>query len=77
MMPYRIGVVELFFVLLVCLVPLVIAAIVAVAVVWLSKRQAPAGTQGSSTSALEVLKTRYAKGEITREQFDAMRKDLE
>ena len=27
-------------------------------------------------SALEILKARYAKGEITREQYEAMRRDL-
>ena len=27
--------------------------------------------------AIEILKERYAKGEITKEQFDQMRKELE
>jgi len=27
--------------------------------------------------ALEILKERYAKGELTREQFEAMRRDIE
>jgi putative membrane protein len=27
--------------------------------------------------ALEILRTRYAKGEITKEQFEQMKKDLE
>ncbi|MDZ4338979.1 MAG: SHOCT domain-containing protein [candidate division NC10 bacterium] len=29
-----------------------------------------------SETALDVLKRRYAKGEITKEQFDAMKRDL-
>jgi putative membrane protein len=30
-----------------------------------------------SPDALEILKARYAKGEITREQFEQMRRDLD
>jgi len=29
-----------------------------------------------SETALDVLKRRYAKGEMTKEQFDAMKRDL-
>jgi putative membrane protein len=31
---------------------------------------------GSRTGALDILKERYAKGEITKEVYDAMKKDL-
>ncbi len=34
----------------------------------------PAGL--GQTSTLDVLKMRYAKGEINKEQFEAMRRDL-
>jgi putative membrane protein len=30
----------------------------------------------SSESALEILKRRYARGEVTKDEFDAMKKDL-
>jgi len=31
----------------------------------------------AGSRALEILKERYAKGELTREQFEAMRRDLD
>jgi hypothetical protein len=33
--------------------------------------------QASHDESLNILKTRYAKGEITKEQFEQMKKDLE
>jgi putative membrane protein len=31
---------------------------------------------GGADSALEILKRRYARGEITKEQFEEMKKDI-
>jgi putative membrane protein len=55
---------------------LIIGGIVLLAV-WLA-RSAGQTSVGRfvSESTLEILKTRYAKGEITREQFNDLRKDL-
>ena len=44
-------------------------------VVWLVREVS--GTNSSqSHRALEILKERYAKGEISREEFEAKKKDL-
>lgn len=40
---------------------------------WLVQQARPA----ASDSALEILRQRYARGEINREEFEAKRKDLQ
>jgi putative membrane protein len=67
MLPY-------YWILLVVFAALVIAAIIVV--VWW---QAGRGQSGRDTreTPLDILKARYARGEITREDFEQMRKDLE
>jgi putative membrane protein len=51
--------------------------------VWLVSRltssansQPPSNSATSPESALDILKKRYARGEITQEQYQAMRRDL-
>ncbi|HUU04566.1 MAG TPA: SHOCT domain-containing protein [Patescibacteria group bacterium] len=53
---------------------LVIVGIV-VLVKWILGQKPPALPQGDA--ALDILKKRYAKGEISREDFERMKKDLE
>jgi putative membrane protein len=52
---------------------LVIVAIVLV--VRYVARTSP-GKQGRAEAPLDILKRRYAKGELTKEQFDQMKEDL-
>jgi putative membrane protein len=43
---------------------------------WLWDHTRTAGGQGGLESPLEILKRRYAKGEINKEEFDRMKRDL-
>ncbi len=46
-------------------------------VVWLARNAGRTALGASPTDApLDILKARYAKGEITKEQFDAIKRDL-
>lgn len=53
----------------------ILALVVLGLVIWAVLRIA-GGAQGRSGSAEEILRQRYARGEITREQFEQMRDDL-
>ena len=54
------------------LVWLLIVVAVVVAVPWLMGQ----GKEPQSDSALEILRQRYARGEISREEFESRKKDL-
>lgn len=47
-------------------------------VVWLSRQGAPAGPGPGPgpTRAIDILRERYARGEISREEYERMRRDL-
>jgi putative membrane protein len=47
------------------------------AVRWLTTRDRAGKEQGAPATSLEILKKRYAKGEIGKEEFERMKKDLE
>ena len=57
-------------VLLVLVIGLVIWGIVALA------RHGRSGSAGRGNGALTIAKERYARGEITKEQFDQIKKDV-
>jgi putative membrane protein len=54
---------------------LVVAAVVGVR--WLWGQGRPAAGRGREESSLEILKRRYARGEIEREEFELKKRDLE
>ena len=57
---------------------LIIIIVLVVALIWknTSERDKYIPFENKET-ALDILKKRYAKGEITKEQFDQMKKDIE
>lgn len=69
------------FALLSMIVPAVLIGIAVYIAVRLARRPEPASVHAASAATpastpLDVLKMRYAQGEITKEQFDAMKRDL-
>ncbi|MCL5986767.1 MAG: SHOCT domain-containing protein [Actinobacteria bacterium] len=56
---------------------LIIAGIV-LFIIWIVRRTASSSSslETKKGSALEILKERYAKGEISKNEFDEMKKDL-
>ena len=53
--------------------------LVIVALIWLvvGATRGRGGDSGPEESALEILRRRYARGEIDREEFEQRKKDLE
>jgi putative membrane protein len=45
-------------------------------IVWLVKRSGYSVTDKTGARSLEILKERYAKGELTKEQYENMKKEL-
>jgi len=44
---------------------------------WFFSRRKPGGEQRPGLSPLDILKRRYARGEITEEEFKRMKRELE
>lgn len=57
---------------------LAFAALIIMAAIWMFKAVFRGGCRGEKpTGAIEILKQRYAKGEITNEEYQSMKKELE
>jgi putative membrane protein len=58
---------------------LIVIIVIAVIVYMVYNRNAGAGGSlgGRRESPLDILKTRYAKGEISKEEFERLKRDLE
>lgn len=56
---------------------LAFTALVVFGAIWLYKAAFRNYNAGGQSSALEILKQRYAKGELTAEQFQSMKKEIE
>ena len=54
---------------------LIVGAVVGVR--WLWDQGRPAAGRGREESSIEILKQRYARGEIEREEFEMKKRDLE
>ena len=57
-------------------VVLIVGAVWLARAVWPAGQELPAPVTHSEPSADEILKLRYARGELTQEQFEQMRRDL-
>jgi putative membrane protein len=55
---------------------LVVLAVLLVRALFPREQQLPPGPSGREPAAREILDQRYARGEITREQFEQMKRDL-
>lgn len=60
------------------IIHLAFSALIIMAVIWMFKTVFRGGCRTySQTGAVDILKERYAKGEITSEEYHGMRKELE
>lgn len=56
---------------------LLVAAVIAALIVWIAREAKSKPTRLSGETPLDILKKRYAGGEITKDDFERMKKDLE
>jgi len=72
-----IGLLELLLVLLTVVLFVVLIGGAIAALVWFSRRSSAGPASGRrEDEALRILRERYARGELTREEYERMRDDL-
>ena len=59
------------------LFPVLLLAALAYAFGWRPGQTTPLGSFGSRQTPLDVLKERYARGEINRDMYEEMKRDLQ
>jgi putative membrane protein len=59
------------------LIPILLVAVIAYAFGWRPGQTTTFGSFQNRQTPLEVLKARYARGEISREVYEDMRRDLQ
>lgn len=57
------------------LLALVVAGVI-FAIRWLARSSSESPGDGSKNDALEIVRTRYARGEISQDEFDRLRREL-
>ncbi len=58
------------------LIPLLVIGAIVYALGWRPQGQNNGFTSSSSQSALEIARERYARGELSKEEFEQLRHDL-
>ena len=58
------------------LLTLLFVAGIIIFVVWLARKPGESGGVATKSSPLDIAKERYAKGEISKEEFEQIKKDL-
>lgn len=55
---------------------MLVALLMIAVVVWLVRTLGNSSSSGKDQAPLDILKSRYAKGDITKQQFDKVKKDI-
>ena len=58
------------------LLTLLFLAGIIILVVWLARKPSEGGGTAAKSNPLDIAKERYAKGEISKEEFEQIKKDL-